>query len=192
MTDGQNLNHALADGFRRMVRESDVWKLFFRYQSQTERRGALWARRSIEEFDRLKSLRAELPNEPISKAQPKSPQPLEVVPNKPFIPQNNFVPRDPDPPAKPRGPAAPPSGAPLLVPPPPPRRAPQRCAAPRPASAAPPRPSGAPLFVPPPPPRRAPSGAPLLVPPLVALSPRAPLPVPIPQRLRGPRRHIVQ
>ncbi len=28
MTDGQNLNHALADGFRRMASESDVWKLF--------------------------------------------------------------------------------------------------------------------------------------------------------------------
>jgi hypothetical protein len=48
MTDGQNLNHAPADGFRRMAHESDVWKLFFRYQSQTEPRGALWARRAIE------------------------------------------------------------------------------------------------------------------------------------------------
>jgi hypothetical protein len=96
MTDGQNLNHALADRFRRMASESDVWKLFFRYQAQTERRGALWARRAIEEFDRLKGLRAELPNEPISEAQPESPQPLEPEPNEPFIPHNNFVPRDPN------------------------------------------------------------------------------------------------
>ncbi len=97
MTDGQNLNHAIADGFRRMARESDVWKLFFRYQAQTERRGALWARRAIEEFERLKGARAKLPNEPILEAEPESPQPLKPVPDKPIIPQNNFVPRDPDP-----------------------------------------------------------------------------------------------
>jgi hypothetical protein len=42
---------ALADGFRRMVSESsDVWKLFLRYQAQTQRN----YRFAIEEFDRLK------------------------------------------------------------------------------------------------------------------------------------------
>ncbi len=112
MTDGQNLNHALADGFRRMATESDVWKLFFRYQAQTERN----YRRAIEEFDRLKGLRAALPNEPVSEAKPESPQPPEPEPDEPFIPRNNFVRRVPEPapaaqpqpqPAKPGDPRSP-------------------------------------------------------------------------------------
>ncbi|MGO9261144.1 MAG: hypothetical protein ACLQU1_33275 [Bryobacteraceae bacterium] len=44
----QNRNLALADSFRQMVSQSDAWKLFFRYPSQTERD----YRRATEEFDR--------------------------------------------------------------------------------------------------------------------------------------------
>ncbi len=68
--------------FRKTTRESGAWKLFFRYQSQTERT----CHRAIEEFERLKGLPAELPNEPVSAAQPESPQPLKPVPNKPLYP----------------------------------------------------------------------------------------------------------
>jgi hypothetical protein len=99
MTDGQNLNHALADGFRRMFRESGGWNLFFRYQSQTERRGAFWARRAIDEFDRLQCLCAELPNEPVFEAEPEPAQPLEPAPNEPVSLKDNCEPAVPDAPA---------------------------------------------------------------------------------------------
>jgi hypothetical protein len=69
----QNRNFALADGFRQMAGQSDVWKLFLRYQAQTERN----YRRAIEDFERLKKMRPELPNEPIVEADPAPPQPLE-------------------------------------------------------------------------------------------------------------------
>jgi hypothetical protein len=45
-----------------MARESNSFSLLLRYQAQAERH----YRRAIEEFDRLKALRAELPNEPIT------------------------------------------------------------------------------------------------------------------------------
>ena len=55
----QNRNLCLAVGFQRAVRKSEAWKLFVRYQAQTER----LYRRAVEEFERLKKLRAEPPNE---------------------------------------------------------------------------------------------------------------------------------
>src|SRR5262245_51754436 len=58
---GQNRNYAVAEGFRRIVREGNVWNLFLRYQAQAERH----YRRALEEFERLKGLRHELPNAPI-------------------------------------------------------------------------------------------------------------------------------
>ena len=70
ITHVQNRNYALADGFHRMVRQANSWSLFLRYQAQAERH----YRRAVEEFDRLKSLRAELPNEPISAPHP-APEP---------------------------------------------------------------------------------------------------------------------
>jgi hypothetical protein len=66
ITRAQNRNYALADGFQRMVRQANGWSLFLRYQAQAERH----YRRAVEEFDRLKALRAELPNEPILELQP--------------------------------------------------------------------------------------------------------------------------
>ena len=66
ITRAQNRNYALADGFQRMVRQTNGWSLFLRYQAQAERH----YRRAVEEFDRLKALRAEFPNEPISEVQP--------------------------------------------------------------------------------------------------------------------------
>jgi len=65
ITRAQNRNYALAEGFRRIAREGNAWTLFLRYQAQTERQ----YRRAVEEFERLKALRHDLPNEPIIDGQ---------------------------------------------------------------------------------------------------------------------------
>ena len=61
----QNRNYCLADGFSNQARKSNVWSLFMRYQAQAERQ----YRRALEEFERLRALRHELPNEPIPHLQ---------------------------------------------------------------------------------------------------------------------------
>jgi len=71
VTRAQNRSLCLAIGFQRIGGKSDAWTLFLRYQAQTER----LFRRAIEEFDRLKALRTELPNEPIA-----DPDPEEILP----------------------------------------------------------------------------------------------------------------
>jgi hypothetical protein len=85
ITKAQNRNYALADGFQRMTsnKRSNTWPLFLRYKVLTERE----YRRAKEEFESLKALRHELPNEPISEAQP---EPIET----PYDP----LPTDPIPP----------------------------------------------------------------------------------------------
>jgi hypothetical protein len=62
VTRAQNRNFLLGDGFHRMAREANSFSLLLRYQAQAERH----YRRAIEEFDRLKALREELPIEPIT------------------------------------------------------------------------------------------------------------------------------
>ena len=62
VTRAQNRNFLLGDGFHRLARESNSFTLLLRYQAQAERH----YRRAIEEFERLKALREELPNEPIT------------------------------------------------------------------------------------------------------------------------------
>ena len=62
VTRAQNRNFLLGDGFHRMAREANSFSLLLRYQAQAERH----YRRAIEEFDRLKALRGELPIEPIT------------------------------------------------------------------------------------------------------------------------------
>jgi hypothetical protein len=62
----QNRNYLLAEGFQRIFKDSPTFTLFLRYQAQSER----MYRRAIEEFERLKRLRRDLPNEPISDIQP--------------------------------------------------------------------------------------------------------------------------
>ena len=66
ITRAQNRNFLLAEGFHRMAKHPNSWTLFLRYQAQTER----LYRRAIEDFKRLKALREELPNEPVSDSQP--------------------------------------------------------------------------------------------------------------------------
>ena len=80
VTREQNRNYALADGFHRLIRQADTWKLFLRYQAQTERN----FRRAIEEFERLKALRHELPNEPNYDPQPEQKEAPSPPPNKPI------------------------------------------------------------------------------------------------------------
>ena len=60
ITRAQNCNYALGEGFHRMVKQTNSWSLAIRYQAQAERH----YRRAVEEFERLKALRQELPNEP--------------------------------------------------------------------------------------------------------------------------------
>jgi hypothetical protein len=62
----QNDNLCLADGLNRMVKTSKGFSVFLRYQAQAEHQ----YRRALEEFERLKRLRPELPNEPISADEP--------------------------------------------------------------------------------------------------------------------------
>ena len=59
-TQAQERNFRLADGFHRLITQSNSFALLLRYQAQAERQ----YRRAIEEFDRLKALREELRNEP--------------------------------------------------------------------------------------------------------------------------------
>ena len=76
ITRAQNRNYALAEGFRRIAREGNTWMLFLRYQAQTER----LYRRAVEEFERLKALRDELPDEPNFGAQPEEKSALSAPP----------------------------------------------------------------------------------------------------------------
>jgi hypothetical protein len=72
ITKPQNRNYLFAEGFLRLAKESNCISLFMRYQAQAER----LYRRAIEEFNRLKALRGELPNEPAQETQP---EPIETV-----------------------------------------------------------------------------------------------------------------
>ena len=73
ITKAQNRNYLFAEGFHRLNKYSNSFTLFLRYQAQTER----LYRRAIEDFDRLKALRHQLPNEPILEAQPEANEPVD-------------------------------------------------------------------------------------------------------------------
>ena len=60
ITRQQNRNYCIAEGFRRIAKESNAIGLMLRYRAQAERE----YRRAVEDFDRLKALRHEMPNEP--------------------------------------------------------------------------------------------------------------------------------
>ena len=71
ITRAQNQSYLVAEGFHQMTKTSNSWALFLRYQAQAERQ----YRRALEEFDRLKPLREEIPNEPIEAPQPEETKP---------------------------------------------------------------------------------------------------------------------
>jgi hypothetical protein len=107
ITKAQNRNYALADGFQRMTsnQRSNTWPLFLRYKVLTERE----YRRALEDFERLKALRHELPNEPISEAQPEPNEttcdPLPTDPIPPQQPVRTSPESPPGPPPAPPHPA---------------------------------------------------------------------------------------
>ncbi len=74
----QNRGFYLAEGIRMLAKESNGLSLLLRYQAHAERQ----YRRALEEFERLKKLRAEMPNEPISD----TPFPDELKRNEVVIP----------------------------------------------------------------------------------------------------------
>lgn len=83
----QNRNFLLFEGFKRNVANSNAFALCLRYSAQAERQ----YRRAIEEFERLKALRPELQNEPISDAGPAADEPedppIAVDETNPFPPE---------------------------------------------------------------------------------------------------------
>jgi hypothetical protein len=67
VTRAQNRNYAVAEGLCDLImRSRDPLSLLLRYQAQAERE----YRRAIEDFERLKKLRPEFPNEPIWQDEP--------------------------------------------------------------------------------------------------------------------------
>ena len=112
VTVGQGFNHALADGFVRLVRQSpEIWKLFLRYQAQAGRA----YRQAIQEFDRLKSLRDELPNEPVMEAEPKPAQSVPPPPNEPIPARQTDPPPVAPPPPPPYPRDIPPTTEPIVI-----------------------------------------------------------------------------
>jgi hypothetical protein len=98
ITKAQNRNYLFAEGFHRLNKYSNSFTLFLRYQAQSER----LYRRAIEEFERLKALRHELPNEPLMDTQPEATETVNIAePN----PANSANPRNPAKPANPGNPS---------------------------------------------------------------------------------------
>ena len=80
----QNRGYYLAEGIRLLAKESNGLSLLLRYQAHAERQ----YRRALEEFERLKKLRPEMPNEPISE----SPFPCELKSNQAVTPLDPELP----------------------------------------------------------------------------------------------------
>jgi hypothetical protein len=98
ISQAQNRNFLLGDGFHRLIRQNNGFALLLRYQAQAERQ----YRRAIEDFDRLKALRSELPNKPTHEAQPEAqPKQTETTcaacETNPSSPESSAP--EPDPPA---------------------------------------------------------------------------------------------
>ena len=79
VTRAQNRAYALAEGLQQLARKSNAFALFLRYQAQTER----LYRRGIEELERLRALRTEIPNEPTSDPEPQETTPLTALETNP-------------------------------------------------------------------------------------------------------------
>jgi len=87
ISQAQNLNYLLGDGFYRLISHNNSFALLLRYQAQAERH----YRRAIGEFDRLKALREELRNEP------NLPEPETNETTSPSCETNPIPPGDPAP-----------------------------------------------------------------------------------------------
>jgi len=69
----QNRNFILWEGFTRLMRQSQDVLVFLRIQAQTER----LYRRAAEDFERIRKLRKELPNQPNFQTEPQETKPVE-------------------------------------------------------------------------------------------------------------------
>jgi hypothetical protein len=79
ITRAQNRNFAAGEGVHRMVKETDVWSILLRYQVNAERQ----YRRAVQDFERLKRMRPEMPNHPNIGTEPDV---IEVAPLKEINP----------------------------------------------------------------------------------------------------------
>ena len=108
ITRAQNRNYAAGEGVRQMSAESDVWALLIRYQVNADRQ----YRRAIEDYDRVKRLRPEMPNQPIDSA----PKLNDEIASFSELGRSYLNPRSPVAPEP--APAGPSHTAPLAPPPP--------------------------------------------------------------------------
>jgi len=89
VTRAQNRNYFFAFGFQKMVHHANTWSLLMRYQTLAERQ----YRRAVEEFERLKKLRGELPTQELALEEvkppelPNRPNPTQPEPNTPPSPK---------------------------------------------------------------------------------------------------------
>src|SRR5579883_1959016 len=97
ITRAQNRNYAAGEGFRTMSIESDVWSLLIRYQVNADRQ----YRRAIEDYERVKRLRPEMPNQPVD------PKPENIGDDVASFTELGYSELDREPPVTP---APPPSG----------------------------------------------------------------------------------
>jgi len=113
----QYRNYLAAEGLNIMSKQSNAWSLLLRYQVQAER----LYRRGLEEFERLKALRSEMPVEEIANdIAPNEPEPtIEPLDRPRVTPSETNPPDPPPPPAEPSEPtpARPAPAAPASQPP---------------------------------------------------------------------------
>ena len=98
VTAAQNRNYLLAEGFARLAMRSNVTSLVLRYRAMGVRMYQ-WA---LAEFNRLKAIRSELPDEPIYGPEPEETKPVSAPPTNPpeppkplFVPLRRPIPPDP-------------------------------------------------------------------------------------------------
>jgi hypothetical protein len=96
----QNRNFILWEGLSRLLRQSQDVLVFLRIQAQTER----LYRRAAEDFERIRKLRKELPNQPNFQPQPEETKPVEPPKTNPPDPPA-APPNDPQAPSAPAGPS---------------------------------------------------------------------------------------
>jgi hypothetical protein len=98
-----NRNFLLWEGFSRLMRQSQDVLVFLRIQAQTER----LYRRSAEDFERIRKLRKELPNQPNFQTEPEETKPVDPPktnpPDEPAAAPPDFPP--PPPPSAPVDPS---------------------------------------------------------------------------------------
>jgi hypothetical protein len=107
----QNRNFILWEGLSRLLRQSQDVLVFLRIQAQTER----LYRRAAEDFERIRKLRKELPNQPDFRPEPEETKPVEPPKTNPPDPPAAALPSIPQPPSAPVDPSRKPPIAPAAT-----------------------------------------------------------------------------